>query len=569
MRPTHLSHTRSQLVRQFFLYLSGKQGVRLRVFVAQGYCLRTGVDVPVLLFGPTFWCYLPVQRSVKHVSIMVSSNVALTSQDLVFYQPEGDPNEPTHRYVSIGYSSDRGVMQIVGEGGGTEPGRLTNLADPQAATDALSAGFAAWKSPVRCASEAAIAAALSGDMLTVTAPGTITIGGVAPALEDRVLLRNQSPTSQNGIYRVFQAGEPLIQLKLQRAHDFTTGCSINGTAVVVREGTYMRKVFVCVADVPDADVAVGTTGISFNVLTGDFTGIPIEGSQIVNASIPLNKLALVADADMVGGGRLMYFVASDPDDAGHGAPASLPLGTQHLPLVAGATNPAYAQLTAAGIADNTITGDKLVAGIYRDGLSVGNDAEQEYITFGSAHPDPHNVGSGSHAVAIHVDGSVRVSATSEGGSFVGTWRSSSDEKWKELQGPVSQDPLADLDKVQSETWTWKPGFHFRQGTFGAGIVAQQFQLVCPQAVTYSAEQDGLVVDYHAVHSFHVACTKALKQENTARAAEIAALQKDRDTLQERNAALSATVDTLSKTVDTLSKAVEALLEARRGTREAQ
>jgi hypothetical protein len=188
-----------------------------------------------------------------------------------------------------------------------------------------------------------------------------------------------------------------------------------------------------------------------------------------------------------------------------------------LPLVTNTAvgYPHYARLTSAGIADDAVAGAQLATGVYKENLIVGNvagsgtagvDGVGESIRFGES-------GQGVNAtVGIYVNNALRISAKASGGSFTGTWTGSSDDKWKDLLGPISKDPLADLDKVDGETWTWKPGYHFGDGgAFGAGVVAQQFRRICPRAVTFSVEQDGLVVDYNAVHSFNLACIKALKQ----------------------------------------------------------
>jgi hypothetical protein len=244
----------------------------------------------------------------------------------------------------------------------------------------------------------------------------------------------------------------------------------------------------------DGPITVGTTDIAFAEIGGSSGagGGSVDGSTITNGSITPNKLQN---------------------------------GTQGYPLVAGAGSPEYALLTGTGLAGE----------IYKSGLIIGSVDEDVYLTFGT------------DTITMSVDNEVKLSANATGGAFVGTWSGSSDEKWKDLLGPISADPLADLDKVDSQTWTWKPGYHFGDaGAFGAGVVAQQFQLVCPSAVTFSAEQDGLVVDYNAVHSFNLACIKALKAENASRQAEnaalearVASLEQDNTDLKARLAALEA------------------------------
>lgn len=75
--------------------------------------------------------------------------------------------------------------------------KLTNLADGVSATDASTYGQLlavlngrSWKDPVRVASTANIA----------TLSGLLTIDGITLVAGDRVLLKDQTTASQNGIY---------------------------------------------------------------------------------------------------------------------------------------------------------------------------------------------------------------------------------------------------------------------------------------------------------------------------------------------------------------------------------
>jgi hypothetical protein len=458
---------------------------------------------------------------------MVVSYVALSSDRLLF-SASTDHADPAQHLASLNYAGTQNQLVLRGYQG-ADTARLSGIASPEEPTDAISAGYTTWKTAVRFASNAPLEATMvSENTLRATGVGALVLAGGSPALGDRVLVKNQVDEVHNGIYVVTVLGTEVIRYDLTRAPDFRVGCNILGAAVVVREGTYEFQMFFAYAD--GATVEVGTDPIYFSPIAVDVSTAPIGGGQISVLSIGLEKLSAVeTDA----GGQLVYFISNGEEDD-DGTAQRLPLGILGYPLVAGATNPQYAQLTNAGIAEGTITGDKLEAGIYRDQLTIGNSEADEYISFGAV-----DEGEGVlPKVQVYVGDELRLSATTAGGSFIGTWSGSSDEKWKDLLGPVTTDALADLDKVQSESWTWKPGFHFQAGTFGAGVTAQQFQQVCPRAVTYSAEQGGLVVDYNAVQSFQIACLKALNEENRARKAEVADLKQANAALSEANAALS-------------------------------
>ena len=83
--------------------------------------------------------------------------------------------------------------------------------------DAAIQGFA-WKAPVRAATTA-----------NITLSGTQTIDGVALVAGDRVLVKNQSTASGNGIYLVASGS-------WTRSTDFDTAAEMLGAAVFVSEG---------------------------------------------------------------------------------------------------------------------------------------------------------------------------------------------------------------------------------------------------------------------------------------------------------------------------------------------
>jgi hypothetical protein len=134
--------------------------------------------------------------------------------------------------------------------------KITNLADPTLATDGatkqyvdnLSAGLS-WKEAVRCASTVNIA----------TLSGLLTVDGVTVAANDRVLVKNQTTGSTNGIY-VAAVGA------WTRASDADTSSEIEGMAVFVSEGTTQAdQGWLCTTNAP---ITINTTTLVFSQFTG-------------------------------------------------------------------------------------------------------------------------------------------------------------------------------------------------------------------------------------------------------------------------------------------------------------
>lgn len=111
-----------------------------------------------------------------------------------------------------------------------------------------------WKSSVRAASTANIS----------TLSGAMTVDGVALVQGDSILLKNQTTSTQNGIYVV-------KSLEWQRRYDMPVGISVAGVSVLVTEGTANSdKVFVCTND-KGSDI-VGTDSLTFTILKANAIG---------------------------------------------------------------------------------------------------------------------------------------------------------------------------------------------------------------------------------------------------------------------------------------------------------
>ncbi|MDR3015121.1 MAG: head decoration protein [Delftia acidovorans] len=150
--------------------------------------------------------------------------------------------------------------------------RVTNLADAVNPQDAVTkAQFDAgiqgikWKDPVRAATTA-----------NITLSGTQTIDGVAVIAGDRVLVKNQTAGSANGIYMAAVGA-------WTRATDFDASSEVLGAATFVSEGlTNGNSQWFMTTDAP---ITIGTTALVFIQVNGGASytagnGISITGGVI-------------------------------------------------------------------------------------------------------------------------------------------------------------------------------------------------------------------------------------------------------------------------------------------------
>lgn len=138
-------------------------------------------------------------------------------------------------------------------------GSTSNL---QAQIDALVSGLS-WKQAVKCATTA-----------NITLSGPQTIDGVSVTTGDRVLVKDQTTATENGIYIVKPGA-------WTRSTDADTGAELVSSTVAVSGGTISQdKQYVCTNDT----VTIGATNIVF-VLVGGTTYVGTTGRITVTGNV--------------------------------------------------------------------------------------------------------------------------------------------------------------------------------------------------------------------------------------------------------------------------------------------
>ena len=164
---------------------------------------------------------------------------------------------------------------------------------PKSYVDSVITGLT-WKQAVRAASIAALTVTYSngtaGVGATLTNANTqaaFAIDGYTAALNDRILIKNQTSTLQNGIYTVTTLGSGATNWVLTRAVDSNTPALIDGEAVFVTLGSTMNDTgWTETATV----TAVGTDAVVYAQFSGAGayaagTGLSLTGNTFANTGV--------------------------------------------------------------------------------------------------------------------------------------------------------------------------------------------------------------------------------------------------------------------------------------------
>jgi phage-related tail fiber protein len=150
---------------------------------------------------------------------------------------------------------------------GTNTTQLATTAFVQAATDAARQGLSV-KDATRVATTANLTASYASQILTNTGTlAALVLDGVTLALNDRVLVKDQTTASQNGIYIVTAVGSGAVAWTLTRATDANLSSELpTGTFAFVSEGTTNADAgFVLTTNAP---ITLDTTALAWTQFSG-------------------------------------------------------------------------------------------------------------------------------------------------------------------------------------------------------------------------------------------------------------------------------------------------------------
>ena len=113
-----------------------------------------------------------------------------------------------------------------------------------------------------------------------------SVGGVTLVAGDRVLLKDQTDATENGLYLAVSSGVA------SRDPEYDTIAEISGSLIVVNQGTNDNKIFLCTTD---SNGSIGSTAITYTQVTPSNTGtvtsigLTQSGSEFTIANTPVTS----------------------------------------------------------------------------------------------------------------------------------------------------------------------------------------------------------------------------------------------------------------------------------------
>ena len=183
---------------------------------------------------------------------------------------------------TIATTNSNGNLVLDPNGTGTidvSSARITSLATPTGSTDAATKAYVDAQLQGLDVKQSVRVATTANGTLSSAFANNSTVDGVTLATGDRILLKNQSTGSENGIYTVNSSGAPT------RATDFDADSEVTGGAFFfAEEGTVNADNGFVLTN--DGAITVGTTALTFTQFSG--AGQVIAGSALTKSGNTLN-----------------------------------------------------------------------------------------------------------------------------------------------------------------------------------------------------------------------------------------------------------------------------------------
>ena len=155
--------------------------------------------------------------------------------------------------------------------------RVQNVATPTSTTDAANKGYVDSvkqaldiKDSVKLGTTANLNATYNNGngTLTMDATGVVTIDGVTTALNDRILIKDQSNAVQNGIYTVSTAGAVGVAGVFTRASDADANSEVSGGMFTFVEAGSVNADNAFVLTSVTGTATLGTSTLTFTQFSG-------------------------------------------------------------------------------------------------------------------------------------------------------------------------------------------------------------------------------------------------------------------------------------------------------------